>query len=154
MERRQIRLVPQQPGQGFSLEDRRWLATQGVDRPDQLPRKSLWYRADGSSSIAPSDPYHLGLYRCRGMTLKPPTTPEPVHRGPMPLVAKKVLQVLGEAQQWEGSASELADRCGMNPMAISRALAAPKVSVALALAGVIASRGYRGKGRVLRLIRR
>ena len=96
--RRQFGLV-QQPAEGFTTEDRNWLRSQGIGRPDQLPRKSLWYKPDGTSSLGPSDPYHLGLYRQRGMTLKPPTiTPEPVHRGPMPLVAKKVLRVLGEDQ--------------------------------------------------------
>ena len=43
-----------------------------------------------------------------------------------------LLRVLGEDQRWEGSASELAGRCGMSPVAISRAIAAPKVTVELA----------------------
>ena len=155
MERRQIRLVPQQPGQGFSLEDRRWLATQGVDRPDQLPRKSLWYKPDGTSSLGPSDPYHLARYRQRGLTLKPPTIPEPVRRGPTPLLASKVLRVLGEDQRWEGTATELAAIIGSHtPTGLSRALGTRKVSEALASAGVTAERGYRGNGRVLRLERR
>ena len=151
---RQFGLVAQQPVQGFTPEDRNWLRSQGIDRPDHLPRKSTWYKPDGTSSLGPSDPYHLGLYRRRGLTLKPPTTPEPVHLGPTPLVATKVLRVLGEDQRWEGSASELADRCGMSPVASSRALAAPKVSAALGSADVVARRGYRGKERVLLLERR
>jgi hypothetical protein len=32
--------ISQQPSQGFTPEDRRWLQTQGIDRPDQLPRMS------------------------------------------------------------------------------------------------------------------
>jgi hypothetical protein len=153
--RRQFGLVSQQPAQGFSLEDRRWLQTQGIDRPDQLPRKSLWYKPDGTSSLGPSDPYHLARYRQRGMTLKPPTiTPESVHREPMPLVAKKVLRVLGEDQRWEGSASELAAIIGSRtPTGLSRALGTPKVTGALSAAGVTVRRGYRGKGRVLLVVR-
>jgi hypothetical protein len=68
--RRQFGLV-ERSAQGFTNDDRNWLRSQGID-PRTLPRKSLWYRPDGSSSIAPSDPYHLGLYRQRGMTLKAP----------------------------------------------------------------------------------
>jgi hypothetical protein len=41
----------------------------------------------------------------------------------------------------------------MSPVAVSKALAAPKVTVALASAGVTASRGYRGKGKVLTVAR-
>ena len=95
--RRQFGLVSQQPTQGFTTEDRNWLRSQGIGRPDQLPRKSLWYKPDGTSSLGPSDPYHLGLYRRRGMSLKPPPiTPEPVvRRGPTPLLATKLLRVLG-----------------------------------------------------------
>jgi hypothetical protein len=87
------------------------------------------------------------------MTLKPPTiTPQPVHRGPMPLVAKTVLRVLGEGQRWEGSASELAAMIGTRtPTGLSRALGTPRVVAALAAAGVTVERGYRGNGRVLRL---
>ena len=77
--RRQLGLS-QQPSQGFSLEDRNWLRSQGIDRPDLLPRKSVWYRADGTGSLGPSDPYHLGLYRRRGLTLLPPAPPEPKPR--------------------------------------------------------------------------
>jgi len=155
MERRQFG-ISQQPSQGFTTEDRNWLRSQGIDRPETLPRKSLWYKPDGSSSMGHSDAYHVARYRQRGMTLKPPTiTPEPVHRGPMPLAAKKVLRVLGEDQRWEGSASELAAMIGnRTPTGLSRLLGTPKVSAALASAGVTASRGYRGNGRVLRLERR
>ena len=155
MERRQFGLV-QQSSQSFSLEDRRWLQTQGIDRPETLPRKSLWYKPDGTSSLGPSDPYHLGLYRRRGMTLAPPvvTAQEPVHRGATPVLVNKVLRVLGEDQRWEGTATELADRCGMSAVGISRALGAPKVTAALSAAGVIGSRGYRGKRKRLLLERR
>jgi hypothetical protein len=153
--RRRIFGLTQQPSQGFSAEDRRWLATQGIARPEQLPRKSLWYHPDGRSSIAPSDPYHLGLYRQRGLTLVPPAPPEhQPRRVPVPSIARQVVSLLGQDQRWEGSPSELADQCGMSPVAVSKALAAPKVTAALGAVGVTASRGYRGKGRVLRLERR
>ena len=152
MERRQFGLS-QQAG-ALPLDDLRWLQEQGFRSLAEVPRMARWYRPDGSSHIGHADPYHLHRYRLRGMTLRPPSTPEPVRRGPTPLVATKVLRVLGEDQRWEGSASDLADRCGMSPVAISRAIAAPKVTVALASAGVTASRGYRGKERVLLLERR
>ena len=69
--RRQFGLV-EQSTKGFTTDDRNWLWSQGIDLPETLPRNPLWYRPDGSSSIAPSDPYHLGLYRQCGMTLKAP----------------------------------------------------------------------------------
>jgi hypothetical protein len=156
--RRQFGLVSQQPAQGFSLEDRRWLQTQGIDRPDQLPRKSLWYRPDGSSHMGHSDPYHLARYRQRGMTLKPPVFNVQEHqptRVPMPSIARQVLYLLGQEERWEGSASDLAAIIGSRtPTGISRALGTTKVAVALAAAGVTVERGYRGSGRVLRLERR
>jgi hypothetical protein len=40
-ERRQIRLVPQQPAQGFSADDRRWLATQGIGRSVSADSRSI-----------------------------------------------------------------------------------------------------------------
>jgi hypothetical protein len=43
--------ISQQPSQGFTPEDRNWLRSQGIDRPDQLPRMSRWYRPYGSSSM-------------------------------------------------------------------------------------------------------
>ena len=156
--RRQFGLVSQQPAQGFSLEDRRWLQTQGIDRPDQLPRKSLWYKPDGTSSLGPSDPYHLGLYRRRGMTLKAPVSAAQEHqppRVPMPSIARQVVSLLGQGARWEGSASELAAIIGSRtPTGLSRALGSPRVNAALAAAGVTVERGYRGNGRVLRLERR
>jgi len=153
--RRQFGLS-EQPSQGFSLEDRRWLQTQGIDRPDQLPRKSVWYRADGTGSLGPSDPYHLGLYRRRGLTLLPPAPPEPKPRSVLvPSIARQVLYLLGQGERWEGSASELAAIIGSRtPTGLSRALGTTKVAVALAAAGVTVERGYRGNGRVLRLERR
>ena len=116
--RRQFGLVAQQPAQGFTTEDRNWLRSQGIDRPDQLPRKSLWHKPDGTGSLGPSDLYQLALYRQRGLTLKSPTTPEPVHRGPMPLLARKLVAILGEGQQWQGSPTEPAGRCGVSPVAL------------------------------------
>ena len=158
--RRQFGLVSQ-PAQGFTTEDRNWLRSQDIDRPDQLPRKSLWYKPDGTSSLGPSDPHHLGLYRQRGMTLKPPTVTSamaPAIRGAtMPRLASRVLHLLGHGGSWDGTPSELA-ASGVgerfSPEGLSRALFAPKVSVALASAGVTVARGYRGKERVLRLERR
>ena len=50
--RRQFGLV-QQSSLGFTTEDRNWLRSQGIDRPDQLPRKSLWYKPDGTGSLGP-----------------------------------------------------------------------------------------------------
>jgi hypothetical protein len=67
--------MSQQPAQGFTAEDRNWLRSQGVNRPEAMPRKSVWYRADGTGSLGPSDPYHLGLYGRRGLTLVPPAPP-------------------------------------------------------------------------------
>ena len=40
--RRHIRLV-QAEMQGINIEERQWLRAQGVDRPEELPRRSLWY---------------------------------------------------------------------------------------------------------------
>jgi hypothetical protein len=51
MERRQIRLVPQQPALGFSPDDQRWLQTQNLSLHEALPRKSYWYRSNGISSV-------------------------------------------------------------------------------------------------------
>ena len=158
--RRQIRLV-QADMQGLNVEERQWLRTQGVDRPEELPRRSLWYHPDGSSALGLSDPYHLRLYREKGFTLKPPTitsTTAPKVRGAtMPRLASRVLHHLGHGDSWDGTPSELAASgvgAGFSAEGLSRALFAPKVSVALASAGVTVARGYRGKERVLRLERR
>ena len=155
--RRQFGLS-QQPAQGFTNEDRNWLQTQGIDRPDQLPRMSRWYRSDGSSSMGHSGPYHVARYRQRGMTLKAPLSAALEHqprRVPVPSIARQVLSLLGQEERWEGSASELADIIGnRTPTGPSRALGAPRVAAALAAAGVTVGRGYRGSGRTLRLERR
>jgi hypothetical protein len=95
--RRQFGLV-ERSAQGFTNDDRNWLRSQGID-PRTLPRKSLWYRPDGSSSIAPSDPYHLGLYRQRGMTLKAPVfivQDSKPRRVPVPSIAKQVMFLRGQ----------------------------------------------------------
>jgi len=156
--RRQFGLVSQQPAQGFSLEDRRWLQTQGIDRPENLPRKSLWHHPDGHSSVGPSDAYHVARYRQRGLTLKAPISAALEHqprRVPMPSTAAKVIRLLGQVQRWEGSASELAATIGAAAATgLSRELGTPRVTVALASAGVTVQRGYRGNGKVLRLERR
>ena len=76
--RRHIRLV-QAGMQGINVEERQWLRTQGVDRPEELPRRSLWYHPDGSSALGPSDPYHLPLYRAKGFT--PQAADRHVHHG-------------------------------------------------------------------------
>ena len=158
--RRQIRLV-QAEMHGINVEERQWLRTQGVDRPEELPRRSLWYHPDGSSALGPSDPYHLRLYRAKGFTLKPPiitSTMAPSVRGAtMPRLASRVLHHIGHGDSWDGTPSELAASGvggGFSPEGLARALFAPKVSVALASAGVTVARGYRGKERVLRLERR
>jgi len=110
--------------------------------------------------VGPSEPYHLRLYRGKGFTLKPPTIPATspkVRRSTMPRLASRVLHLLGYGDSWDGTPSELAESgvgSGFSPEGLSRALFAPKVSVALASAGVTVARGYRGKERNLRLDRR
>jgi hypothetical protein len=150
--------ISEQPAQGFTTEDRNWLRSQGIDRPETLPRMSRWYRLDGSSSVGHSDPYHLGLYRQRGMTLKAPALNVQEHqpaRAPMPSIARQVVSLLGQEGRWEGSASELAAMIGnRTPTGLSRLLGTAKVATALGAAGVTVERGYRGSGRVLRLCRR
>ena len=150
--------ISQQPSQGFSLEDRRWLQTQGIDRPEQLPRMSLWYRPDGSSSMGHSDAYHVARYRQRGMTLKAPISAALEHRParvPMPSIARQVVSLLGQEQRWEGSASELAAMIGnRTPTGLSRLLGTPRVATALSGAGITVYRGYKEHGRTLRLVRR
>ena len=154
---RQFGLV-QQPSQGFTLADRNWLRTQGIDRPDQLPRISLWYKPDGSSSMGHSDPYHLARYRQRGMTLKAPVSAALEHQPPcvpMPSIARQVVSLLGQQQRWERSASELAAMIGnRTPTGLSRLLGTSKVTAALAAAGVTVYRGHKGNGRASRLVRR
>jgi hypothetical protein len=150
--------ISRQPSQGSSNEDRNWLRSQGIDRPDQLPRMSRWYRPDGSSSMGHSDPYHLARYRQRGMTLKAPVfnvqEPQP-RRVPVPSIARQVLSLLGQEEPWEGTATELATIIGNHsPTGLSRALAAPKVSEALSAVGVTVERGFKGKGRRLLAKRR
>ena len=54
--RRHIRLV-QAEMHGINVEERQWLRTQGVDRPEELPRRSLSYHPDGGSALGPSDLY-------------------------------------------------------------------------------------------------
>ena len=108
--RRHIRLV-QAEMQGINIEERQWLRTQGVDRPEELPRRSLWYHPDGSSALGPSDPYHLRLYRRKGFTRKPPTSTTPASRSrtaTMPRLANRVLQLLGHRDSWHGTPSESA----------------------------------------------
>ena len=105
-----------------------------------------------------SDPYHLARYRQRGMTLKAPISAALEHqppRVPMPSIAGQVVSLLGQGARWEGTATELAAIIGSRtPTGLSRALDAPRVAAALAAAGVTFERGYRGKGRMLRLVRR
>jgi hypothetical protein len=122
---------------------------------------ATWYRQDGSSAVGNADAYHVHRYRLRGMTLKPPTTTStiaPAIRGAtMPHLARRVLHHLGHGDRWDGTPSELAASgvgAGFSAEGLSRAFFAPKVSVALASAGVTVARGYRGKERVLRLERR
>jgi hypothetical protein len=150
--------ISQQPSQGFTTEDRNWLQTQGIDRPDQLPRKSLWYRPDGSSSMGHSDAYHVARYHQRGMTLKAPVSAALEHqpaRVPMPSIARQVLSLLGQEERWEGSASELAAIIGnRTPTGLSRLLGTAKVTAALSAEGITVKRGYKGNSRVLRLERR
>jgi len=145
--RRQFGLVSQ-PAQGFTTEDRNWLRSQGIDRPDQLPRKSLWYKPDGSSSMGHSDAYHVARYRQRGMTLKAPVLNVQEHqpaRVPMPSIARQVVSLLGQQQRWEGSASELAAMIGnRTPTGLSRVLGTPKVTAALAAEGITVERSYIG----------
>jgi hypothetical protein len=124
VERRHVRLVPQQPTQGFTTEDRNWLRPQGIDRSDQLPRMSLWYRSDGSSHMGHSDPCQRPRYRQRGMTLKAPISAglelQP-RRVPMPSIARQVLSLLVQEERWEGTASELAAMIGnRTPKGLSR----------------------------------
>jgi hypothetical protein len=92
------------------------------------------------------------------MTLKAPISAALEHqpaRVPMPSIARQVMSLLGQEGRWEGSASELSALIGSRtPTGLSRLLQAPKVSAALAAAGVTVERGYRGNGRVLRLERR
>ena len=155
--RRQFGLVSQ-PAQGFTTEDRNWLWSQGIDHPDQLPRMSLWYRPDGSSSMGHSDAYHVARYRQRGMTLKAPVLNVQEHqptRVPMPSIARQVVSLLGQEGRWEGSASELAAMIGnRTPTGLSRLLGTPRVATALSGAGITVYRGYKGNGRALRLVRR
>jgi hypothetical protein len=154
--RRQFGLV-EQSVQGFTHEDIAWIRSQGFD-PRTLPKRSWWYRPDGSGALGPSDPYHLQLYRRRGLTLKEPNFAVQEHKPSgirMPAIAKQVVYLMGQEGSWEGSASELSTLIGSRtPTGLSRLLKTPKVSAALAEAGVTISRGYRGNGRVLRLERR
>jgi hypothetical protein len=157
MERRQIRLVQQQM-QALNVEERQWLKIQGVDRPEELARRSVWYRPDGSSGLGPSDLYHVRLYRAKGFTLKAPISVALEHqppRVPMPSIARQVLSLLGQGARWEGSASELATIIGnRTPTGLSGLLGTPKVAAALASAEVTVYRGYKGNRRALRLERR
>mgnify|MGYP001191199701 CR=1 FL=1 len=66
--RRQIRLV-QAGMQALNVEERQWLRTQGVDRPEELPRRSLWYHPDGSSALGWCLPQ--GFFRFLSFTLRP-----------------------------------------------------------------------------------
>ena len=154
--RRQFGLV-EQSVQGFTHEDIAWIRAQGFD-PRTLPRKSLWYRPDGGSSIAPSDPYHLGLYRQRGMTLKEPIIAAQDFKPrtiPVPSIARQVIFLLSQQERWEGSASELAATIGnRTPTGLSRLLGTPKVTAALSTEGITVKRGYKENSRVLRLERR
>ena len=154
--RRQFGLV-ERSAQGFTNDDRNWLRSQGID-PRTLPRKSHWFLPNGRGAYAPSDPYHLGLYRQRGMTLKEPIIAAQDFKPrtiPVPSIARQVIFLLSQQERWEGSASDLAAIIGSRtPTGISRALGTTKVAVALAAAGVTVERGYRGNGRVLRLVRR
>jgi hypothetical protein len=155
--RRHIRLVQQQM-QALNVEEKQWLKTQGVDRPEELPRRSVWYRPDGSSGLGPSDLYHLRLYRAKGFTLKAPISAALEHqpaRVPMPSIARQVVSLLGQGERWEGSASEIAAMIGnRTPTGLSRLLGTPKVTAALSAVGITVYRGYKEHGRTLRLVRR
>ena len=154
--RRQFGLV-EQSAQGFTHEDSNWIRSQGFD-PRTLPRKSHWFLPNGRGAYAPSDPYHLGLYRQRGMTLKEPIIAAQDFKPrtiPMPSIAKQVMYLLGQVERWEGSASELAATIGnRTPTGLSRLLGTPKVTAALSTEGITVKRGYKENSRVLRLERR
>ena len=154
--RRQFGLS-QQPAQGFTHEDIAWIRSQGFD-PRTLPRKSHWFLPNGRGAYAPSDPYHLGLYRQRGMTLKEPIIAAQDFKPrtiPVPSIARQVIFLLSQQERWEGSASELAATIGnRTPTGLSRLLGTPKVTAAFAFEGITLERGYRGNGRVLRLVRK
>jgi hypothetical protein len=106
-----------------------WIRSQGFD-PRTLPRKSLWFLPNGRGAYAPSDPYHLGLYRQRGMTLKEPIIAAQDFKPrsiPVPSIAKQVMYLLGQVERWEGSATELAATIGnRTPTGLSRLLNTPK----------------------------
>jgi hypothetical protein len=154
--RRQFGLV-EQSAQGFTHEDSNWIRSQGFD-PRTLPRKSHWFLPNGRGAYAPSDPYHLGLYRQRGMTLKEPMIAAQDFKPrtiPVPSIARQVIFLLSQQERWEGSASELAATIGnRTPTGLSRLLGTPKVTAALSTEGITVKRGYKENSRVLRLERR
>ena len=138
--------------QNLNGEEKEWLKTQGVDRPNELPRHSVWYRPNGSSAYGPSDLYHLRLYRQKGFPLKP-QTPQTMQ----PWYTQGVKRVLGNAREWTGTATQFleeADMHGVSPDSVGRRLFTTKVSEALAREGISVARGYRGRTRVLKLKRR
>ncbi len=148
--------------------DREWLASQGFT-PANLPRKATWYKPDGSSSLAFTDPYHRKLYRDRGFTLKPPVIAEKAPGVPstlvqrprrMPVFARAVLDAIDGLKSWEGTATELLDlvrarKHGMpaNAIRLSREIMAPRVSVPLEAYGYTVSRSRIGARRKLKVYR-
>ena len=152
----EIRLV--QRDTGLPIDDVRWLQAQGIRSYGDVPNPANWYRVDGTYHKGPTDPYHLHLYRGKGWTLKAPNVPPPVPPKPaLPWYAARAIRVLGDAEEWSGTASkfvEVAGLVGTSPHQVGRRLFQAKTSEALAQEGISVTRGYSGKARVLKLERR
>ena len=156
MERRQLKLVNQSVG--LPLNELEWLHTQGFRSINEVPKMSVWYRPDGTSSIGHSDPYHLRLYRQRGFTLKPPVQvvePKRYHYVKQkPLIVTQLLRIMDGLDTWEGTATEICNLLeSRTPDSTGKLLFSPKVLSALASEGLSIERGWKNRSRVLRLKR-
>jgi hypothetical protein len=79
--------------------------------------------------------------------------PKPV----LPWYAARAIRVLGNAEEWSGTASEFVEVAGLlgtSPDQVGRRLFQAKVSKALAQEGISVTRGRSVQGRVLELMRR
>ena len=151
----EMRLVERD--RGLPIDDVRWLQGQGIRSYGEVPNPAVWYEADGTYHKGPTDRYHLHLYRGKGWTLRAPDLPPPVPPKPaLPWYAARAMRVLGDAEEWSGTASkfvEVAGLLGTSPDQVGRRLFQAKVSKALAHEGISVTRGRSVHGRVLKLMR-
>ena len=132
----------------YRKDTREWLAEQGYDQNNPLPRKVRWHRPDGTSSLGPSDQHHVDLYRARGFLLMPEDS-----------LLHRTIRVSEKGRgDWTGTPTEFfrAANCRFpeSPASVSKALTSRVLLEGLAAKGVFITRGWKGSQRILTVAQR